>query len=240
MSETPLWMPLYVADYRNDTMHLSTQEHGAYLLLLMQAWLRDGILPSEAERLRRITGLSPKEWKASWPTIRDFFQEGPDGFRHKRLDLELDKGRRAIEQKRGAGKASADARKAAREANGRSTGVATEGQRQGNQPQPQPQPQGEEEGSTPENNPLPHGALAFSGRVIRLNRRDFDQWAKAYHGIPDLAAELTALDDWLREADDPKLPKRWFQVVSGALAKKHQAALRNEREANDPMEGFIV
>lgn len=74
---------------------------------------------------------------------------------------------------------------------------------------------------TPENVEEEASPYAFAGKTIRLNRRDFDQWAKAFHAIPDIAAELTALDTWLQTASDPKR-KGWFCTVSALLNRKHQ------------------
>jgi hypothetical protein len=65
---------------------------------------------------------------------------------------------------------------------------------------------------------------AFAGRTIRLNRSDFDQWRSVYHGIPDLVAELHALDAWWQRQDDPK-PKNWFYRTSQMLNRKHQEAI---------------
>lgn len=120
------WMPLYVADYLKDTQHLSTQEHGAYLLLIMYAWSHEGLLPPDEKRVARIAGLMPKEWKDSRDVLLEFFTKKTDGFRHKRIEKERARATALNEQRREAGKASAAARAAARIGNERSNDRSNE------------------------------------------------------------------------------------------------------------------
>ena len=82
---SPPWMPLYIADYLADTRRLSTIEHGAYLLLIMEYWRNAG-LPNDEIQLARIAGLTYSQWRKHEPSIKPFFQEG---WRHKRIDEEL-------------------------------------------------------------------------------------------------------------------------------------------------------
>lgn len=88
-------------------------------------------------------------------------------------------------------------------------------------------PQGQQEGKSPERN------YAFAGRTVRLNQADLDQWAVTFSGIPDLVAELTAIDAWWQGQDDPR-PKNWFLRTSQMLNRKHQAAIADRAKAMDP------
>lgn len=88
MSTFLRWMPLDVTDYLNDTGHLSTLQHGAYMLLLMHYW-RHGPLPDDDEQLAAITKTDAKAWKAMKAVIRRFFQPDHNGELHqKRADAE--------------------------------------------------------------------------------------------------------------------------------------------------------
>lgn len=99
-------MPLYVADYIADTGHLTTLEHGAYLLLIMHYW-RVGSLPTDEISLASIARLGVKEWKAIASKLKSLFD---DNWRHKRIDKELAKATDKSEKRAAAGKKGGSAR----------------------------------------------------------------------------------------------------------------------------------
>ena len=68
-------LPLWTDSYLADTRHLTTLQHGTYLLLLMEAWRRpDTSLPNDDELLQKLAGLSVKDWFAIKDTILAFFR----------------------------------------------------------------------------------------------------------------------------------------------------------------------
>ena len=67
-------LPLFTDAYLGDTTHLTTIEHGTYLLLLMAAWRsKDCKLPDDDKLLARYAKLSPAQWKKLRPFIIPFF-----------------------------------------------------------------------------------------------------------------------------------------------------------------------
>lgn len=149
------WMPIYIGAYLKDTGRLRTAHHGAYLLLLIEAWTHDGLIPGDDESLATITRQSTREWKAMRDIILSFWTPEDGGYRQKRLDAEITKAKGLIQQKSDAGKASAEARKLKRKGNERSTGVetddATEGPTDGlrnGRPSPSPYSVSNETGAT--------------------------------------------------------------------------------------------
>jgi len=73
MAEFPA-MPLWTDAYLADTRHLSTVEHGAYLLLLMEAWRRPSCsLPDDDRVLARLAGVGLDEWAEIKATVLEFW-----------------------------------------------------------------------------------------------------------------------------------------------------------------------
>lgn len=117
MASEGTWMPLYIGDYLADTMHLASAEHGAYLLLIMHYW-RTGPLPDDDKILATIARTERREWTAEiGPIVRAFFRPADGKLYHKRIDNELAAARGNIEQRRAAGRASAEQRARQRGAN---------------------------------------------------------------------------------------------------------------------------
>ena len=67
----PLWTDAYLAD----TNHLTAEEHGAYVLLLIEAWRSaDCSLPDNDTLLARHARLTPAKWNAAKPIVMAFWK----------------------------------------------------------------------------------------------------------------------------------------------------------------------
>ena len=72
------WFPLYVADYLRDTQKLQAEQHGAYLLLLMEAWTHGGAIPEDPEELGAF-GCPNCEGDEGPAVLQESKQEDTDG-----------------------------------------------------------------------------------------------------------------------------------------------------------------
>ncbi|MBZ9653524.1 YdaU family protein [Phyllobacterium lublinensis] len=89
MSSAPA-MPVFPDAYLADTTHLSTEEHGAYFLLLMAMWRRNGTVPDDDRDIARIVGLDLKAWRKMRKRLMPFLTVEGDFLTQKRLKKEWD------------------------------------------------------------------------------------------------------------------------------------------------------
>jgi uncharacterized protein YdaU (DUF1376 family) len=104
------FMQLYVADYLGDTQHLTTEQHGAYLLILMAMWRHGGKLPNDETKLARIARVSARRWHLVAADIMDFFDVEGDEITQKRLVEEYQKCASISEKRSVIGKRGGDAK----------------------------------------------------------------------------------------------------------------------------------
>ena len=108
------YMQLYIADYLADTMHLSAEEHGAYLLLMFNYWQTGKPIPKN--RLAKIARLTNERWADVEPSLREFFGDNGEEWVHLRIEEDLASVREKLTKKSAAGKASVQARRSRKEA----------------------------------------------------------------------------------------------------------------------------
>lgn len=88
MSQFPS-LPLFTDAYLADTRHLSAQEHGAYLLLLMTAWrFPDCRLPDDDAKLSKWACVDGRTWKRIKPIVMSFWTSENGTWTQKRLAQE--------------------------------------------------------------------------------------------------------------------------------------------------------
>lgn len=91
-------LPLFTDAYLADTRHLSAEQHGAYLLLLMEAWRRPTCsLPDDDEMLARLACMSAERWALNRGTVMAFWAF--DGRRKEWSQLRLTDERSYVRQK---------------------------------------------------------------------------------------------------------------------------------------------
>ncbi len=105
MSQAPI-MPLMTDALLADTQHLSAEEIGAYMFLLLSTWRNNGKpLPDENKRLSRICRVTQRRWQDKLrPVLSEFFDLTDGTWRQKRLENEWARVQRQIDAKRKNGK----------------------------------------------------------------------------------------------------------------------------------------
>lgn len=82
------YIQLYVADYIADTMHLSTEEHGAYLLIIMNYWQTGK--PLQCERIPNVVRMTKERFAEIEKTLSEFFTVTENGlWVHQRIEMDL-------------------------------------------------------------------------------------------------------------------------------------------------------
>jgi uncharacterized protein YdaU (DUF1376 family) len=93
-----------IADYRKDTGHLSTIEHGIYRQLIDWYYLDEQPIPEETQVVIRRLRLGFDEVTFLQNILSDFFVLGKTGYKHKRIEVEIKDYQEQVEKNKNNGK----------------------------------------------------------------------------------------------------------------------------------------
>jgi uncharacterized protein YdaU (DUF1376 family) len=93
-----------IADYRKDTGHLSTIEHGIYRQLIDWYYLDEQPIPEETQMVIRRLRLGSDEVMFLQNVLADFFVLSKTGYKHKRIEVEIKDYQEQVEKNKNNGK----------------------------------------------------------------------------------------------------------------------------------------
>lgn len=86
------YMALFTGDYIRDTRHLTPEEHGVYLGLLIYCWDQKGPVPlDERKQCGIVNARSGGEIESLRRVLSEFFVRMEDGYYNARMDREITK-----------------------------------------------------------------------------------------------------------------------------------------------------
>ena len=223
------YIQLYVADYLADTQHLTTEEHGAYMLLIFSYWQTGK--PLRIDRLATVARLSNERWANVEETLKEFFHVVGQHWHHFRIDADLEAVNSKTSKASDAGKASAKARalKKQQESNERSTDVETNDdetyQRNGNHT--------DTDTDTDTDTEEKHGEAAasastthlveFDGVDFKVSAHLITKWEQAFPAV-NVELEIERAAVWAI-SNPNRAKKDWRKFLSNWLAKASPAAV---------------
>jgi uncharacterized protein YdaU (DUF1376 family) len=83
------WFPFYADAYTGDTGHLTCEEHGAYLQLMLAYYRSEKPLPGTDRALASLVKLPVDRWLECKPALAPFFREDGGFWHHDRIEDEI-------------------------------------------------------------------------------------------------------------------------------------------------------
>jgi uncharacterized protein YdaU (DUF1376 family) len=101
MAKAPI-MPVFTDALIGDTTHLSTEQFGAYVLILLATWRNNGrALPDDDERMAHVCRAGVKRWRSKLrPAVSEFFDISDGSWRQHRLEKEWERVTNLIAKRR--------------------------------------------------------------------------------------------------------------------------------------------
>ncbi len=213
------WYKRYPSDFIAGTLELSCEEKGAYSVVIDLMYDKGGPIPDDAQWIARVCNLSTRRWNQIRARLLELGKITVDGdfLKNNRVLSQL-----KVEEKEhiclsSSGKLGAEK---ANENRGASKETSSLEEKGPSQKERHTRGQRLEARSQKETKKKEY---AYEGKIIRLIKRDFDAWAKAYSNL-DLMGQLQAHDDYYDDELAGKERLKWFRRCSASLAKKNQEA----------------